>query len=98
MRFSIGRAAIVALAIAAPLSLALAEEPTRKAKGHPNLAAAQKLANQAFDKLEAAQKANEYDLGGHAAKAKELLKQANAEIQLATAAAESRDGKKSEKN
>jgi hypothetical protein len=90
---SIGRALVVALAVSAPLGLALAEQPVGKMKGHPNLAAAQKLALQAFDKLEAAQKANEYDLGGHAAKAKELLKQANAEIKLAAEVAGKRDGK-----
>ena len=94
MRFSnIGRAFVVALAIAAPLGLALAEQPAKKPSGHPNLAAAQKLTAQAFDKLEAAQKANEYDLGGHAAKAKNLLKQASAEIKLAAEAAGQSDGK-----
>src|SRR4051812_33690551 len=45
------------------------------AKKHPNIAAAQKLLVQASNKITAAQKANEYDLGGHAAKAKELLDQ-----------------------
>jgi hypothetical protein len=91
---SIVRVLVVALAVAAPLGLALAEQPAGKLKGHPNLAAAQKLAMQAFDKLEAAQQANEYDLGGHAAKAKALLQQANAEIKLAAEAADKRDGKK----
>ena len=54
---------------------------------HPNLAAADRLVQQAYGKLEAAQKANEYDLGGHAAKAKDLLKQAQDEIKLATKSA-----------
>jgi len=89
----IGRSVLIALAVAAPLGLAIAESP-RKTKGHPNLAAAQKLAAQAFDKLEAAQRANEYDLGGHAAKAKALLEQANDEIKLAAEAADQHDGKK----
>ncbi|HKA88145.1 MAG TPA: hypothetical protein VKE22_10780 [Haliangiales bacterium] len=53
------------------------------AKKHPNLAAAQKLVAQAYDKCVAAQKANEYDLGGHAQKAKELLEQVNAELKAA---------------
>ncbi len=57
------------------------------AKKHPNIAAAQKLASQAFDKITAAQKANEYDMDGHAAKAKDLLEQANAELKLAAEAA-----------
>jgi len=83
------RPLVIALAIAAPLSLALAQK--KKADGkysHPNLMAADRLCSQAFTKLEAAQAANEYDLGGHAAKAKSLLKQAQDEIKLATAAAD----------
>jgi hypothetical protein len=93
MRISAGRSFLAVFALALPLGLAVAESPapppkTTKGKAHPNLAAAQKLAAQAYDKLEAAQKANEYDLGGHAAKAKALLKQANDEIKLAWDAAE----------
>jgi len=92
MRISLGRNLFVIAALAAPLGLALAESPAPKKSvtAHPNLAAAQKLVAQAFDKLEAAQKANEYDLGGHAAKAKALLQQAKAEIDLAAEAAGSR--------
>ncbi len=50
---------------------------------HPNLAAAQRLSAQAYQKVTAAQKANEWDLGGHAQKAKDLLDQANQELKLA---------------
>ena len=81
-------ASALAISIAAPLSIALAKDPVANVgKKHPNLAAAQKLGEQAFEKLEAAQKANEYDMDGHAQKAKDLLKQANAEIKLAAEAA-----------
>ena len=52
-------------------------------KMHPNLAAAQRLSRQAFDKILAAQKANEWDLEGHAEKAKELLYKANEELKQA---------------
>lgn len=52
-------------------------------KRHPNLAAAQRLTAQAFNKITAAQQANEFDLAGHAAKAKELLDQANEELKKA---------------
>jgi hypothetical protein len=96
MRIYLGRILFVVLALAAPIGLAIAESPAppKSAKGHPNLAAAQKLVAQAFDKLTAAQQANEYDLGGHAAKAKALLQQARAEIDAATeAAGGSRKGK-----
>lgn len=50
---------------------------------HPNLAAAQHLIDQAYAKISAAQDANEFDMGGHAAHAKELLDQANREIKQA---------------
>jgi len=83
------KALALALALAAPVGLALAKEPAKNVSiaKHPNLAAAQKLAAQAFDKLEQAQKANEYDMEGHAQKAKELLQTANDEIKLAAEAA-----------
>jgi len=100
MRISVGRSIFVVLALGAPIGLALAESPApppKSVKGHPNLLSAQKLVSQAFDKLEAAQKANEYDLGGHAAKAKELLRQARAEIGLAAEAARGKDGGKYDK-
>jgi F0F1-type ATP synthase membrane subunit b/b' len=53
------------------------------ARRHPNLAAAQRLCDQAFEKIQAAQGANEFDLDGHAAKAKELLDQASRELKQA---------------
>jgi len=82
------RPLVLALAVAAPLSLALAQKKPGGKYSHPNLVAADRLCSQAFAKLEAAQTANEYDLGGHAKKAKELLKQAQDEIKLATATAD----------
>lgn len=56
-------------------------------KRHPNLAAAQHLTAQAFQKVTAAQQANEWDMEGHAAKAKDLLDQANNELKQAAEAA-----------
>ena len=53
---------------------------------HPNLAAAQRLSTQAFEKIVAAQAANEWDLDGHAQKAKELLDQVNRELKEAAEA------------
>jgi hypothetical protein len=52
-------------------------------KSHPNLAAAQRLCDQAFQKLSTAQQANEFDMDGHASKAKELLDQASQELHQA---------------
>mgnify|MGYP000995956843 CR=1 FL=1 len=57
---------------------------------HPNLAAAQRLTEQAWRRVLDAQKANEWDLGGHAQKAKELLDQVNNELKLAAEASNRR--------
>ena len=54
---------------------------------HPNLNAAQHLIEQAIARVSTAQGANEFDMDGHAAKAKALLDQADAEIKLAAEAA-----------
>ena len=54
---------------------------------HPNLAAAQDFIQQAIAKITEAQKANKYDMKGHAAKAKQLLEEAYHEIWLAAQAA-----------
>ena len=59
-------------------------------KRHPNIAAAQRLVEQAFNRITAAQDANEFDLGGHAAKAKQLLDEANKELKLAAETANRR--------
>ncbi len=69
--------------------LAIAQGPARNVNGarHPNLAAAQRLSHQAFEKVVAAQQANEWDLDGHAQKAKDLLDQANNELKAAAQAA-----------
>ena len=70
-------------------SIAFADKPAQNVspRRHPNLAAAQRLSTQAFEKIIAAQKANEWDMKGHAQKAKELLEQANSELKLAAEAA-----------
>ena len=57
---------------------------------HGNIARAQELSRQAFDAMTAAQNANEFDMDGHAAKAKDLLAQANQEMKLAALAANRR--------
>jgi hypothetical protein len=54
---------------------------------HPNLAAAQRLSREAFDKISAAQAANHFDMEGHAARAKALLEEVNVEVKLAAEAA-----------
>ena len=54
---------------------------------HPNIAAAQRLSRQAWQRVVDAQQANEWDMQGHAQKAKELLDQANNELKMAAQAA-----------
>ena len=71
---------------------ALAQRPRENVSNqrHPNLAAAQRLSEQAWQRILDAQKANEWDLGGHAQKAKELLDQVNHELKLAAEASNQR--------
>lgn len=56
-------------------------------KLHPNLNQAQHACQNAFESLKRAQDANEFDMDGHAQKAKDLLEQANKEIKEAAEAA-----------
>ena len=70
-------------------SVVLAQKPAQNVspRRHPNLSAAQNLAERAFQRILDAQKANEWDMDGHAQKAKDLLDQANKELKLAAEAA-----------
>ena len=78
----------------AVVGVVLAQPRDNVSKGrHPNLAAAQRLSQQAWEKVVAAQEANEFDLGGHAQKAKNLLDEANKELKLAAEAANRNKGK-----
>ncbi|MCX5747494.1 MAG: hypothetical protein NT062_33940 [Proteobacteria bacterium] len=84
MSKSLVRALVIVTAIAAPLTIAFAKDPADNiGQRHPNLAAAQDLVGKAYSKVEAAQAANEFDLGGHAKRAKEALKLAADEMKLA---------------
>ena len=59
---------------------------------HPHLAKAQRICNQAYDALVEAQGANDFDMEGHAAKAKQLLVEASHQIKEAALAA-NKEGK-----
>lgn len=65
------------------------KRPARNVSGarHPNIAAAQRLSQQAYERIVMAQKANEFDMDGHAQKAKDLLEQVNSELKQAAEAA-----------
>ncbi len=80
-----GVAALAACAVSAQVPVQNID-PQR----HGNLAAAQRLVVQAFERLSDAQVANNYQLGGHVERAKDLLRQANEEIKLAAETANRR--------
>ena len=69
--------------------VAMAQQPVETVGGkrYPNLAAAQRLSHKAWEKITEAQAANEWDMEGHAAKAKDLLDQVNQELKMAAQAA-----------
>lgn len=58
---------------------------------HGNLRAAQQYIQAAWQRVDAAQGANHYELGGHAGRAKDLLSQADEEIKLAAMTANSHE-------
>jgi hypothetical protein len=68
---------------------AIAQRPEKdiSAARHPNLAAAQDLSRRAWQRIVDAQKANEWDMDGHAQKAKDLLDEVNRELRIAATAA-----------
>ena len=73
---------LVALLIGVGVAIGQPKENISKGL-HPNLARAQRQSEAAYQSVTAAQQANEFDLGGHAAKAKQLLEEVNNELKLA---------------
>jgi len=70
--------------------VALAQGPPRRNVSpgrHPNIAAAQQLSQRAWQRIVDAQRANEWDMEGHAQRAKNLLDDVNRELKLAAGAA-----------
>jgi hypothetical protein len=82
------KAALVALTLAVFVSVGIAQGPKRtiNPRRNPNLAAAQRHLVQAYDKISDAQRKSEFS--GHAKRAKELLAEANKELELAAQEAE----------
>jgi hypothetical protein len=54
---------------------------------HPNIEAADVSAQQAIERMRAAQRANDYDMGGHSGRAIHLMQEARYEMQAAAEAA-----------
>jgi hypothetical protein len=89
MKISKGLAGLALVCALIGGGVAVAQKPVDNVSGkrHPNLAAAQRLSQQAYEKIIAAQQANEWDMDGHAQKAKDLLDQANQQLKQAAEAA-----------
>lgn len=88
-RFKLALLAVAATVAACAVSAQVPVQDIDPAR-HGNLAAAQRLVVQAFERLSDAQHANDDRLGGHAGRAKELLRGANEEIKLAAESANRR--------
>jgi hypothetical protein len=73
--------------VASGYLMAQAPHPDIDPQRHPNLAEAQRMILTAYNKISAAQQANEDDMHGHASHAKELLSQASNELKAAAEAA-----------
>jgi hypothetical protein len=80
---------VAGLAMAATLAIAQTVQNVDPSR-HGNLAAAQSLIAQAYQRMTEAQQSNNYELGGHAARARQLLNEAATEIGLAAATADGR--------
>jgi len=74
---------LVAVLVCAGAVLAQAPGVDISRAKHPALAEAQMHIQQAYTKIEEAQKANKEQLGGHAEKAKQLLAEASRELKAA---------------
>jgi hypothetical protein len=83
MKHTISKMFACSLALAA--SVTFAQEPAQNIDSyrHGNLASAQTMVREAYDKVSDAQQANNGQLDGHAARAKELMREANDEIKMA---------------
>jgi len=85
MKKSIFAGVCALLLVVAGVVFAAQPPPARNVNPHrhPHIAAAQQAAHRAFNQILEAQRANEWDLGGHAQRAKDLLDQVNNELKLA---------------
>jgi hypothetical protein len=79
----VSTAALAIVLGASGAGVAAAQPVNNVGHRHPNLEAAQRLSSEAYQKLALSRQANEFDEGGHALKAQELLEQANAQLGMA---------------
>jgi hypothetical protein len=71
-----------------PILLVIAIPMMAFGYAHPNLTDAQKLIDQSVTNITKAQEANDFDMEGHGAKAKDALEKAKGEVALAAAYAD----------
>jgi cellobiose-specific phosphotransferase system component IIA len=88
MKFSHPRLAAAAIVFVAGTAAAQVPAQNIDPARHGNLAAAQSLVLNAYDKVSNAQDANNHELGGHADRAKQLMREANDEMRLAASVAD----------
>jgi hypothetical protein len=74
---------VVLIAVSCAMAFAQAPSATIDPSQHPALASAQQSLIQAFSSISEAQRDNDDHLGGHAGRAKQLLMQANDELNMA---------------
>jgi hypothetical protein len=90
LRPIVAKGALAITLIGTGFVIAQAPRPDIDPHKHPNLAEAQRLLDQAYHKTVDAQKANEFDMSGHAQKAKDLMDQASRELKQAAEVASHR--------
>jgi hypothetical protein len=78
---------LCALLVGAGVVLAQRPKDNISERRHPHLAEAQRLCTEAWGHVSKAQEANEFDMDGHAQKAKELLDEVNKQLKMAAEAA-----------
>jgi apolipoprotein N-acyltransferase len=94
MKFMTKRILMVSIALCAAFVFGVVvfggqAPPVTVGERHSNMRAAQQYIQQAWQKVDEAQRDNHYNLGGHAGRAKEFLAKASEEIRLSADAANS---------
>ena len=85
-KLTLAAATAAALALSLVSGCAVADDGYFMSR-HPNIENADFDAQQAIERMRAAQHANNYDMGGHAGRAIQLLQEARGEMEAAAAAA-----------
>jgi hypothetical protein len=82
---------LTSIALTAALAFPLGFAVAGPLRGHPHLQAARAEADVAWERISQAQRDNEFDMEGHAAKAKDALRICVDELKLAAEVADRRE-------